>query len=123
MIMAGDSVEVTGNRFYDNQSFGAAVIGLDLFFGKDFAYDVDPIPDACWLHQNDYRNNGYDPAKIVKDSGLDGADLLWDVTGYNNNWDEKNVTSIPPTLPNKNWSWIARKTNFRVWRFLFNIFG
>ena len=123
MIMAGDSVEVTGNRFHDNQSFGAAVIGLDLFFGKDFAYDVDTIPDACWLHQNDYRNNGYDPAKIVKDSGLDGADLLWDVTGYNNNWDEKNVTSIPPTLPNKNWSWIARKTNFRVWRFLFNIFG
>ena len=123
MIMAGDSVEVTGNRFYNNQSFGAAVIGLDLFFGKDFAYDVDPIPDACWLHQNDYRNNGYDPSKIVIESGLDGADLLWDVTGYNNNWDEKNVTSIPPTLPNRDWSWITRKTNYRIWRFLFNIFG
>ena len=57
MIMAGDSVEVTGNRFHDNQSFGASVIGLDLFFGEDFVYDVDPIPDACWLHNNDFRNN------------------------------------------------------------------
>ena len=123
MIMAGDSVEVTGNRFYDNQSFGASVIGLDLFFGEDFVYDVDPIPDACWLHNNDYRNNGYNPAKIVKESGLDGADLLWDVTGYNNNWDEENVTSIPPTLPNRDWLWISRKTNYRVWRLLFNIVG
>jgi parallel beta-helix repeat protein len=123
MIMAGDSVEVTGNRFHDNQSFGASVIGLDLFFGNDFVYDVDPIPDACWLHDNEYRNNGYNPAKIVKESGLDGADLLWDVTGYNNNWDEQNVTSIPPTLPNKDWSWLARKTNYRVWRLLFNIVG
>ena len=123
MIMAGDSVEVTGNRFHDNQSFGASVIGLDLFFGSDFIYDVDPIPDACWLHDNEYRNNGYNPAKIVKESGLDGADLLWDVTGFNNNWDEKNVTSIPPTLPNKGWSWLARKTNYRVWRLLFNIVG
>ena len=123
MIMAGDSVEVTGNRFYDNQSFGASVIGLDLFFGEDFVYDVDPIPDACWLHNNDFRNNGYNPAKIVKESGLDGADLLWDVTGYNNNWDEDNVTSIPPTLPNRDWSWLSRKTNYRVWRLLFNIVG
>jgi len=123
MIMAGDSVEVAGNRFHDNQSFGASVIGLDLFFGSDYVYDVDPIPDACWLHDNEYRNNGYNPAKIVKESGLDGADLLWDVTGFNNNWDEKNVTSIPPTLPNKGWSWLARKTNYRVWRLLFNIVG
>ena len=123
MIMAGDSVEVTGNRFHDNQSFGASVISLDLFFGEDFAYDVDPIPDACWLHNNDYRNNGYNPAKIVKESGLNGADLLWDVTGYNNNWDEENVTSIPPILPNKDWSWFTRKTNYRVWRLLFNIVG
>ena len=123
MIMAGDSVEVAGNRFHDNQSFGASVIGLDLFFGSDFVYDVDPIPDACWLHDNEYRNNGYNPAKIVKESGLDGADLLWDVTGYNNNWDEQNVTSIPPTLPNKDWSWLARKTNYRLWRLLFNIVG
>ena len=123
MVMAGDSVEVTGNRFHDNQSFGAAVIGLDLFFGEDYVYDVDPIPDACWVHDNDYQNNGYEPAKIVVESGLDGADLLWDVTGYSNNWHEKNVSSIPPTLPDKNWSWIGRKTNYRIWRLLFNIFG
>ena len=123
MIMAGDSVEVTGNRFHDNQSFGASVIGLDLFFVNDFVYDVDPIPDACWLHDNEYINNGYNPAKIVKDSGLDGADLLWDITGYGNNWDEQNATSIPPTLPNKDWSWLVRKTNYRVWRLLFNIVG
>ena len=74
-------------------------------------------------HNNDYQNNGYEPAKIVVESGLDGADLLWDVTGYSNNWHENNVTSIPPTLPDKNWSWIARKTNYRIWRFLFNVFG
>ena len=86
-------------------------------------YDVDPIPDACWVHDNDYQNNGYEPAKIVVESGLDGADLLWDVTGYSNNWHEKNVSSIPPTLPDKNWSWIGRKTNYRIWRLLFNIFG
>ena len=92
-------------------------------WGEGNKYDVDPIPEACWLHNNDFRNNGYNPAKIVKESGLDGADLLWDVTGYNNNWDEENVTSIPPTLPNRDWSWLSRKTNYRVWRLLFNIVG
>ena len=90
----------------------------NLLFGTGINYDVDPIPQACWIHNNSYENNGRNPAGIVVDSGFDGADLLWDVTGYDNSWDETEATKLPPILPEKDWTKLARLANWRLWRFL-----
>ena len=123
LIMAGDEVEVTENRIENNNSFGVGLIGLDLLFGQGNNYDVDPIPQACWIHNNIYENNGSNPAGIVVESGFDGADLLWDVTGYDNSWDEDNATKLPPMLPEKDWNSLLRLANWRLWRFLTRVLG
>ena len=123
LIMAGDEVEVTKNTIINNDSFGIGLIGLDLLFGTENNYDVDPIPQACWIHNNSYENNGSNPAGIVVDSGFDGADLLWDVTGYDNSWDEAEATKLPPILPEKDWTNLSRLANWRLWRFLTRVLG
>ena len=123
LIMAGDEVEVTENKIVNNNSFGVGLIGLDLLFGAGNSYDVDPIPQACWIHNNSYQNNGSDPAGIVVESGFDGADLLWDVTGYDNSWKEPKATKLPPTLPDRDWSKLSRLANWRIWRFLTRVLG
>ena len=123
LIMAGDEVEVTENKIVNNNSFGVGLIGLDLLFGAGNSYDVDPIPQACWIHNNSYQNNGSDPAGIVVESGFDGADLLWDVTGYDNSWKEPKATKLPPPLPDRDWSKLSRLANWRIWRFLTRVLG
>jgi len=123
LIMAGDEVEVTKNTIINNDSFGIGLIGLDLLFGTGNNYDVDPIPQACWIHNNSYENNGSNPAGIVVDSGFDGADLLWDVTGYDNSWDDAEATKLPPILPEKDWTNLSRLANWRLWRFLTRVLG
>ena len=123
LIMAGDEVEVTKNTIINNDSFGIGLIGLDLLFGTGNNYDVDPIPQACWIHNNSYENNGSNPAGIVVDSGFNGADLLWDVTGYDNSWDEAEATKLPPILPKKDWTNLSRLANWRLWRFLTRVLG
>ncbi len=116
LIMAGDDVEVTENKIMNNNSFGVGLIGLDLLFGIGNKYDVDPIPQGCYIHNNIYKNNGNNPAGIVVESGFQGADILWDVTGYDNNWNEPNASKLPPILPKKDWSKLSRLFNWRLWR-------
>ena len=123
LIMAGDEVEVTQNKIINNNSFGVGLIGLDLLFGTGNNYDVDPIPQACWIHNNSYENNGSDPAGIVVESGFEGSDLLWDVTGYDNSWSEPDATKLPPTLPDRDWTRLSRLANWRLWRFLTRMLG
>ena len=123
LIMAGDSVEVTGNEIVNNNSFGVGLIGLDLLFGQGNTYDVDPIPESCWIHDNEYANNGTNAAGIVVESGFQGSDLLWDVTGYDNSWHEPGASKLPPMLPGKDWSGLSRLANWRLWRFLTRILG
>ena len=123
LIMAGDEVEVTKNTIINNDSFGIGLVGLDLLFGTGNNYDVDPIPQACWIHNNSYENNGSNPAGIVVDSGFDGADLLWDITGYDNSWDDAEATKLPPILPEKDWTNLSRLANWRLWRFLTRVLG
>ena len=123
LIMAGDEVEVTQNKIINNNSFGVGLIGLDLLFGTGNNYDVDPIPQACWIHNNSYENNGSDPAGIVVESGFEGSDLLWDVTGYDNSWSEPDATKLPPILPDKDWTRLSRLANWRLWRFLTRMLG
>ena len=75
------------------------------------------------IHNNSYQNNGSNPAGIVVASGFDGADLLWDVTGYDNSWKEPKATKLPPILPDRDWSKLSRLANWRIWRFLTRVLG
>ncbi len=123
LIMAGDEVEVTQNEIRDNNTFGVAVLGLDMVFGAGSAYDVEPTPERCWIHANNMSNNGTRPEGMIKALGFKGADLLWDLSGYDNSWDQPDATMMPNTLPRKSWPDVVRRANWRMWHVLMKIAG
>ena len=116
MILAADDVHVTENKIVDNKSVGVAVVGLEALFGTDTQLDVDPVPEGNWIYNNTMERNGLDPDVKVMEAGFDGADLVWDLSGYNNSWDQPGVTRLPYTLPGKEWSDMRRRLNYRVWK-------
>jgi parallel beta-helix repeat protein len=120
MILAADRVEVTENVIRGNDTVGVAVLGLDVMFGADRgrAYDVDPIPDGNWIHDNEFADNGGDPDPKAIEAGLEGVDLAWDLQGYTNSWDETDATTLPPFLPGRGWSDVRRRMNHRLWQML-----
>ncbi len=121
MILGADSVEVTGNTISENNSFGIAMIHLDMVYEPGTIYDVDPSPDNNWIHGNTYIENGKEPAGLIIESGFDGRDLLWDLSGVNNSWDEPNANRLPYALPGKSWSEFRRRLNWRTWATLMQI--
>ena len=123
MIMAADDVEVTGNEIRGNDSFGVAVVGLDSHFGAGSSYDVDPTPERCWIHDNVMEGNGGAPAPAILEAGYDGADLLWDLSGDSNSWDQPGASRLPFALPGKEWSGLRRRANDRLWRLLAKVMG
>ncbi|MEZ4702849.1 MAG: parallel beta-helix domain-containing protein [Rhodothermales bacterium] len=118
MILAADAVRVSGNEVINNQSAGIALLGLDSVFGAGTAYDVDPFPDDNLIYDNTLEANGLSPDVRVLEAGLHGADLLWDLSGTNNSWDQPEATRLPYTLPASTWSPMLRRANDRVWRLL-----
>ena len=123
MILAGDDVEVTGNEIRGNDSFGVAVVGLDSHFGAGSVYDLDPHPERCFIHGNAMASNGGKAAAVVTDAGYDGADLLWDLSGADNSWDQPGASRLPYFLPGSDWSPLRRRANGRLWRLLASFGG
>lgn len=123
MLLGADEVEVTGNQIEENNSFGIALIHLNMVYGNGTNYDVDPVPENNWIHGNHFANNGKSPDGIIKDAGYDGRDLLWDLSGSGNFWDEPTATKLPPTLPSKNWSGFREQLTVRFWKLLGMIAG
>ncbi|NUO83614.1 right-handed parallel beta-helix repeat-containing protein [candidate division KSB1 bacterium] len=123
LIMAGDEVEVTQNEIRGNQSFGVAVLGLDMVFGGGSTYDVEPTPERCWIHANAMSSNGARPEGLIKELGFSGADLLWDLSGYDNSWHQPGATKMPNFLPNKSWPDLVRRVNWRMWHLLMKMAG
>ncbi|MDP6762573.1 MAG: parallel beta-helix domain-containing protein [Planctomycetota bacterium] len=120
MLLAADRVEVTGNTIRGNDTVGIAVVGLDALYGSDRerAYDVDPIPDGNWIHDNEFAGNGGAPDPKALEAGLEGADVVWDLSGYTNSFDEQGVRTLPPVLPASEWSDLRRRANHRLWQVL-----
>ncbi len=58
------------------------------------------------------------PAEAMVAAGYDGADLLWDLSGYDNSWDQPGASRLPYSLPGKEWSGLRRRANDRLWRLL-----
>jgi parallel beta-helix repeat protein len=118
LVMAADDTEVAGNTIEGNASFGVAVTGLGIVFDeKGTTFDVGAIPERTFVHGNRFARNGAKPAKMLTDLGLAGADLLWDLSGWSNRWDEPGATRATPILEAR-WPEPARLAAWRILRAL-----
>jgi cytochrome c peroxidase len=115
MIMTADSTEVFNNTITGNQTFGVALTSLYILYPRDTVFDLGPLPENNWIHDNIYENNGYDPAGMVKDLGLPGADVLWSGEGWSNSFDEPGANLFPPVLPGREWPAPAKRAIWRLY--------
>jgi len=118
MIMTADNTEIFGNTITGNQTFGVALTSLYILYPRDTVFDLGPLPENNWIHDNTYENNGYDPAGMVKELGLPGADVLWSGEGWNNSFDEPGANLFPPLLPGRNWPDPAKRAIWRLYDIL-----
>ncbi len=75
LLVAQDSSVVAGNYIAGNQSFGVAVVGLDLV--DDIKKDplIDPNSDNNRIEENYYLNNGTQTHGMLKAMSPKGADV------------------------------------------------
>lgn len=118
MIMTADSTEVFNNTITGNQSFGIGLTSLYTLYTRDTVFDLGVLPENNWIHDNIFENNGYAPQGMLKELGLDGADLLWTGEGWNNSWDEPNASRFPPVLPGRGWADPAKRAIWRAYDIL-----
>jgi cytochrome c peroxidase len=116
LVMAADNNEVTGNEIRGNDCYGVAVFNLEVAFPKGTAFDVGATPENNWIHGNTYSDNGRNPAGALARAGIKGADLVWDLSGWSNRWEESNATTSTPILK-AGWPTIARRAYWRVLQF------
>ncbi|HEY6329498.1 MAG TPA: parallel beta-helix domain-containing protein, partial [Blastocatellia bacterium] len=113
MIMAADHTEVTSNEIRGNDCYGVAVFALADVFPKGTVFDVGSIPEYNYVHANRYSDNGRHPAGILAQNGMPGADLIWDVSGWSNLWDEPGATRSS-MLPGSSWPAPLRRGWWRI---------
>jgi cytochrome c peroxidase len=99
MLLAADNTEVYENEIVGNGTFGIMTIGLRQIFPAPTPLDVDPNPDGNRIYNNTLRDNGKDPDERLKRFGVPPVDLLWDMTGKGNTWNQPDATRFPPMLP------------------------
>jgi cytochrome c peroxidase len=81
-----------------NVPFGIMTIGLRQLFPAPTPLDVDPNPDGNRIYNNILRDNGKDPDERLKRFGIPPVDLLWDMTGKGNTWNQPEGTRFPPVM-------------------------
>jgi cytochrome c peroxidase len=99
MLLAADNTEVYENEIVGNGTFGIMTIGLRQIFPAPTPLDVDPNPDGNRIYNNILRDNGKDPDERLKRFSIPPVDLLWDMTGKGNTWNQPDGTRFPTTLP------------------------
>lgn len=114
LVLGGDEVDITNNTISNNRTVGVAVFSTAIGFEE---LDIGPNPERVYVHNNLYTNNGYDPADDLKDLGIPGADIVWDISNWDNRFDEPNATSFPPVIPNSQWPDVVRKGYWQVLNF------
>ncbi len=114
LIMTADNTEVFNNVIRDNQSMGLGVTSLYLIYSRDTVFDLGPLPENNWIHDNTWENNGYAPDPSLEAFGVPGADILWTGEGWTNSFDEPGANAFPPLLPGRDW---ADPTRRALWRF------
>ncbi|MCW5934896.1 MAG: right-handed parallel beta-helix repeat-containing protein [Fimbriimonadia bacterium] len=101
IILAADQTVVYDNEISGNESFGIAVLGLSVMYPPNTKYDVEPMPDNNWIHSNKLKDNGKNPHEMLKKMGVPGSDLIWDLSGKGNAWDQPGASAFPPALPTR----------------------
>ena len=99
MILAADNTEVYENEIVGNGTFGVMVISLRQIFPEPTPLDVEPNPDGNRIYNNILRDNAKDPDERLKRFGIPPVDLLWDMTGKGNQWNQPDGSRFPPSLP------------------------
>ncbi|GAB4154597.1 MAG: hypothetical protein Fur0021_21310 [Candidatus Promineifilaceae bacterium] len=102
VLLGADHVEVYNNTVRGNNSAGIAIFNLTVAFDPQ-TIDVGPTPENNWVHSNILENNGSDPDDMVADLGIPGADILWDVSGVGNVFDQPEASKFPPLMPTSQW--------------------
>jgi parallel beta-helix repeat protein len=81
IVLANDYVEIFKNKFYGHDTGAIEMASHDLV---EVARPFDPWPEALWIHDNKYKDNGAQPdldrpLGIALDFILGGGrDILWD---------------------------------------------
>ncbi len=102
VLLGADHVEIYNNTVRGNNSAGIAVFNLTVAFDPD-TIDVGPTPENNWVHSNILENNGSDPDDMVASLGIPGADILWDISGQGNTFDQPQASKFPPLQPTSQW--------------------
>jgi parallel beta-helix repeat protein len=99
MILAADRTEVYENEVVGNDTVGIAVVSLLNLFPRTTPFDVEPFPDGNRIYRNILRENGKNPDPRLARFGVRPVDLLWDLSGRDNRWDQPGATTFPANLP------------------------
>lgn len=110
VLIAADHAEVSGNEIRGNQTAGVAVLGLRQLLPDREGFDVGTLPEGNWIHGNTFENNGNAPAPEAEF----GADLIWDLSGWDNLWSEPGATRHPMLLPSPAWPDFVRRGLWRA---------
>ena len=124
ILLAGaDNAEVYNNTIRNNKTTGIAVFSLTAAFDPT-ELDVGPNPENNYIHDNIFENNGYDPDQFVKGMGIPTGDILWDVSGFGNVFDEPSAQgNFPPILPTTGWPTPLQRVYFRLMNFVVAAFS
>jgi hypothetical protein len=98
----------------DRKTAGVAVFSTAAGY-KPEELDIGPNPERVTVRNNIYAQNGFDPAKQLRDMGLtQGADVVWDVSNWNNSFDEPKASAFPPVLPGSAWPDFAKRSYWKI---------
>jgi parallel beta-helix repeat protein len=122
-IMAADRTEVAENEIRGNDSFGIAVVSLAQALPKGTAFDVGPVPEGNFVHDNRLTGNGKNPAASVRAVGGVGLDILWDGSGWDNVFAQPGAKTFPMWLPNRSWPAFAARAWSRLVSTLAGLLG
>lgn len=122
-LVASDRVEVYGNTIRGNNTAGLGIFNLLIAFDAN-EVDIGPRPEHIYIHDNLFEQNGSQPDAFIADLGIPGADILWDVSGWDVRFDEApGVAIFPPLVPTSNWPNPIYNLYWQAVNFLIGLLG
>ncbi|KAA3647934.1 MAG: hypothetical protein DWQ07_02800 [Chloroflexi bacterium] len=122
-VIGSDDVEIYNNTIRGNKTVGIGVFSLLIGYDTN-EVDVGPNPENVHVYDNTFDKNGYDADAFITDQGIPGADILWDVSGWNVRFDEaETTTTFPPLVPTSAWPDTGYRLYWQVLNFLLGILG
>jgi len=121
MIITADNTEVFHNTIQGNSTAGLILTSLYSLYPRDTVFDLGPLPENNFIHDNTWSNNGYEPQGMAADLGIPGADIVWTGEGWNNAFDEPTASKMPPLMPSRDWAPPAKRLIWRVYDTVFKM--